>query len=336
MERYPLEKAQDEAEKMKEKIVSGEAIDFSEAENLVEKNEAVSWFESAREFGNQHNAILGAVLGKIDFKYLSQTSFSDAKLQLFAEGVKLFVEEQQKKQASLRLDSKGMLSQVFMGEENQELLADDANYRHIELAPGIHAVFVSIELFDKLRPGTIAQASAIMPRDGISFMIIPEYEDDESNNITTRENIPHEAHHMIWKKIIQNTDAFNGTEKDPDIRFSFRTFQDELLARISGNGSLGGYGHLDKATWVRSDLDKRKPGVSKEIDMNITETNMILGEIDSSINKSAEVRKKDLIKAVMYATNYKEFKLKLREVESFIKKLPVRSTDDIAGGWQAV
>lgn len=335
MERYPLEKAQEEAEKMQEKIVSGEAIGYSEAENLVEKKEAIRWFESAREFGDQHSAILGAVLGKINFEYLTQTSFSDVKLQLFADGAKLFIEEQQKKQSTLQLDANGMLSQVFKGEEKQELLADDTNYRHIELAPGIHAVFVSIELFDKLRPGTIAQAVAVNPRDGISFMIIPEYEDNESNNIITRENVPHEAHHMIWKKTIQNTDAFNGTEKDPDIRFSFRTFQDELLARISGNGALGGYGHLDKAAWVRSDLNKRKPGVSKEIDLNIAETNMILGEIDSYINKSVDVRKKDLVQVVMYSTNYKELNTKLREVESFIKKLPLKNINNV-GGWSVV
>ncbi len=331
MERYSFESAQAEAAKLREKIDKGESESYKDANRIIETENAETWFKVAHEYGQQHATIIEATLGKRSFDDIDQEKFLDERLNTLSNGARAFVEKQQLKQNNLKLNARELLDQFFVTEEEKKLLDEHQAYRHVEIAPGIHGVFVPYDVLKRLCPN--AQTGAVRPKDGIAFIILSEESKANITEFLMRENVPHEVHHLIWQSTRSRTNLFSSTESNIDVKASFMMFQDELLARISGDGALGGYSHLDLMPKLRNELERRNPGMGEKIQVKIIEMNDLLRELGDLIGLSAVVHKADLVQAVMDATNYDELQMNLMKVKKSIEKLPFKSEKKGSNGW---
>ncbi|MCE9643843.1 hypothetical protein K8Q93_01155 [Candidatus Parcubacteria bacterium] len=285
--------------------------------------------ESARVFGEHYSEVIDAALGKRDMKSFEQEKL-DPQLQLLVQHAQIFKAEQQQRQTEAQLDAQGMLSQVFKTEEQQKLLQDTSKYRMEELSPGVYGIFVNPQLASKLRPG--AAAMAVSLKNGISFLFIQDHTETEFRQQYLEENLPHETHHLVWGAA-QRLDAFPNKETDPDYKQSFTLFQDELLARASTSGALGGYTHINSLSPdARAELESRSPGKAQAIIERVSSLNEFLMELNGLLARSEKVSKKDLVQTIMKAKTFDELERGLHEMKALVEKFPLKELEQ-NDGW---
>lgn len=271
-------------------------------------------------------------MGKEDLKSLEQSE-TEPLLSLLAQQALTFKAQQEQRQVEARLDARGMLLQVFNNEEQRALLEDASKYRLEELSPGIYGVFIDPGLAHKLRPGAAAMAASI--KNGISFLFIKDYPNNEFRQRYLEENIPHETHHLVWAAA-QRSESFPSKETDPDYKKSFLKFQDELLARASTGGGLGGYTHIHELSPdAREELEKESPGKAQAIIDRVSSLNGFLHDLNGLIIRSEKVLKRDLVQTIMKAGTFDDLEQGLHEMKALVEKFPFKKQEQ-GNGWEFV
>lgn len=275
--------------------------------------------EKAHEFGEQYVSILDVAIGKKPAGSLSLMPLAKEN-QILLDAMRTFQEEQRKLQEEQKLDARGLLRQAFPDAEQQRLLEGNGKFRLEELSPGLYAVMINPDLFVELMGG--AQAVAVKIRNGVSFIIVPEFEAHSDFQKNMDENIPHETHHLIWDAAIVSG-AFQSSESDADFRKGFMMFQDELIARASSNGGLGGYSHITLLSpQAREDLERVSPGKSEAILERVGGLNRFLEKLNTIIMERDGVAKKDLLQVIVTSKTFDELEDGLQKMKLLIEKLP--------------
>ncbi len=188
-----------------------------------------------------------------------------------------------------------------------------------ELSDGIPAIFLEFEIFKKIKPG--AQAVALTPDEGVSFFIIPEFEDQVKHKDfmkkLKRENIPHETQHLIWR-YLQKSGFVETTEREDEFRKAFLVYQNELIARLCSKGKMAGYSHLSMlgGEYVKS-LDQ---DLAEEVFKKVRELNGFLEKVEESMSVKPTTKKSDLIRVVLKSKNFKELEGGLKKMKKLLKK----------------
>jgi len=291
--------------------------------------------ERAREFGEQYAGIIDVAIGKRTADSLLLTPLVKENKILFT-AMQSFRQKQSELQNERNLDAQGLLYQAFQSEEQRHLLEDTTRYRLEELSSGIYSVMIDPNLFSKLMSG--AEALAVKIPGGVSFIIIPNFQSHpEFQKRIIEENVPHETHHLVWDAAI-DSGAFQSGEVDTDFRKGFMMFQDELIARASSDGGLGGYSHITLlGPQAREDLEKASPGKADAILDRVGLLNEFLYELNTVIMKSEKVTKKDLLQVIVTSKTFGELEVGLRKMKLLIEKFPFKedAKPEKVGGFDA-
>ncbi len=288
-----------------------------ESEELPE-----SELERVHEFGEQYLGILEIAVGKKAEGDLNRAALAPEN-QILLNAMQDFREKQAKLQEQLGLDAHGLLQQAFQGEVHHRLLEERTRYYLDELSLGIYLVVVDSDVFSKLMSG--AGALAVKVPNGISFIMIPCFPKNPTfQERMMEENIPHETHHLIWWAA-SDSGAFQNNESDTDFRKGFQMFQDELIARASSDGGLGGYSHISLLSpQAREDLERACPGKATAILDRVGVLNEFLEELDDVIVRSERVIKKDLLRAIITSRTFDELEASLRKMKLLIERFPIK------------
>lgn len=319
--------------------IPGEATPDGSGADLPEMRKEKDFFEESRKVGDYYISLIGSFTGKteVDPQGLEgvETAVSQ-KLNRIYQRAKDGFEKQKIQSTLMNMDAKQMLQQVpvFRSKNFEQLLSDNSKYRLEELNKGVFVIYMDPVLANELRPG--ASAAAVKVKDGLSFMLVPEYSDAAQRQSQIDENIPHETHHLVWN--FSKDHHVHSTEKDEDFKDGFTMYQEEVIARLVSDGGLAGYTHLvmlDPETRARFEQDH--PETAKKLTETMIELNDILQGIDA-IRKQTTIRKQDLIMTVMEATNFDELRNGLLKVKNLLEQQPKVATREqySAGGWDSV
>ncbi len=289
-----------------------------------------SQLERAREFGEQYAGILEIAVGKKAERDMNQASLAPEN-QILWDAMQAFREKQSKRQEELCLDAQGLLRQAFQSEVQHQLLEDRTRYYLVELSPGIYSVIVDSDVFSKLMGGS--QGVAIKIHDGVSFIMIPNFRNNQAfQQRIMEENIPHEVHHLIWWAVL-DAGAFQSREHDSDFRKGFMMFQDELIARVSSDGGLGGYSHISLLSpQAREDLERAFPGKAEAILDRVGALNEFLEVLESVIMHSERVMKKDLLQVIVSSRTFDELEAGLYQMKLLIERFPMKERTELGHG----
>jgi hypothetical protein len=141
-----------------------------------------------------------------------------------------------------------LLDQAFPSAEQQAILDQAADTCDVEeLSEGMYCVKIDYKSYQGLRQaggyGRDSQAVAVKAKGGISFIIIPVSGGPDFMQQHIAENGPHETHHVIWDFLCQDG-LVTSLETEEHWQRAYSMFQDEIMANLSGNGSVQGYTHF--------------------------------------------------------------------------------------------
>lgn len=232
------------------------------------------------------------------------------------------------------LDAKKILQQVptFSTTEISAQLNDASKYRSEELSPGVFAVYMEPQLFRQLISGAAGLAVKLKAEVGISFILLPDYENSKTAANQLEENTPHETHHLIWN--FSKGETITTDEATKDLAEAFIMYQDEVMARLCSDGILSGYTHLQMLDpQTRQQFEQEHPDTVRQITETMINLNELLEDIDG-IRRQTDVRKEDLILAVMDAINFDQLRQNLLRMKSLIEKQAVtKELPKPTGGW---
>jgi len=301
-------------------------------------------FDRARNFGTFYESMVKTLTGELDQPDLTVLD-SQADLKEQAEQIAMAIAAgrviQQGRMELGQMGGKELLGQVFKGGAAAEVIADASQYRFHEFSSGVYGIFINDEAFRKLYDNQ-AQAVAIRPKDGVSFVLIPEYSEEthrEANQRLLEENIPHEMEHIMWG-FLTSQGLIKTDELDLEVQKAFTMYQDELIARLSSDGGLMGNSHLNLISEEeRRQILDEKPDIAKGIYTQVGELNSYLSDTLDPKRKQTDVKKSDLILAVVNATTFSGIKNGMQQMEEIIDSRPKTSIAPPAsqnGGWGAV
>lgn len=234
------------------------------------------------------------------------------------------------------MKARDILEQAFPRESYDDLLSDTSKYRLERLSNGIFAIIMDVRLHTQFIPS--ARAVAISVKQGVPFILMREYNDEEVMRREMEENLPHEVHHLVWR-FLRDDGLVKSDESDVDFKKAFSMYQNELVARLSSEGFLSAYTHLammDPESQLK--FKKENPEKQKQIITLQGHLNDILKEINEEL-KEVEIAKIDLILPVMEATNFPQLEENINKIKDFIKNQPhvkKPKLKDDAGGWGVV
>lgn len=299
------------------------------------------YFEASKEMGRFYSDLLQRLGG--GEKDIDVSEFLNENIKTKAELIESSINNHRELNESLvetkEMGARDILEQAFPRESYADLLSDTSRYRLERLSNGIFAVFMDARLHTKFRPG--ARAVAITVRQGVPFILMPEYKDKEVMEREMEENLPHEIHHLAWY-FLQKDEVIKSQERDVDLKKAFLMYQNELVARLSSEGFLSAYTHLPMMD-PESQLEFKKQNPEKE--KQIRELQIHLNDTLKEINqdlKEVEIEKIDLILPVMEATNFVQLEKNINKIKDFIKNQPRTKQAkkpelrDDAGGWGVV
>jgi hypothetical protein len=165
--------------------------------------------------------------------------------------------------------------------------------------------------------------------------MLPEYPDSEVAKMQLAENVPHETHHLVW--YFSKGDIIANDEKEPDFADAFSMYQDEVMARLSSNGGLGGYTHLQMLDpETKAQFAKEHPETVEKLTTIASGLNELLAEIDV-IRKQTDVQKQDIIMAVMEARTFDQLRDNLLKTKSIIEAQPITKplVKSVVTGWDS-
>lgn len=294
----------------------------------VEKNV----FESSAKVGEVYTNYIKKLIGKdvsVEGEQLTETGLSD-----FVEAGKNFFQVQSERFRESIGGPEALLKQLFPDGVLTEEFSDQNKYELCEPTDGVFVIKIDRDLLIKVRPD--AAAVAVKIKDGISFVMVPVVGEAEVDERLWKENIPHEAHHLFWKGVMDSGVLHRG-ETDPDFQSSFAMYQDELIARMCSDGYLSGYSHLDMLNPEKKESFKKDNQEKFEKINNIViELNDLFRELDEDI-VIRNVKKESLIGLVVKATSFDELKNVLQEYKDFILTKPITNPRKVsANGWDFV
>lgn len=314
-------------------------VEESHAE-AMEANKEAKYLEASKKVGEYYINLVGAFTGKGEPTSLNIDDIDHpikTKIRTIGQRAKDGFEQQHLRAQLNNLDARKLLEQVraFSTPEISAQLNDISKYRSKELSPGMFAVYIEPQLYSSMRAGSSALAVKFKPGEGVSFIILPDYGDSKFNKIHLEENLPHETHHILWN--FSKGEAVLSDESNKDIADAFIMYQDEVMARLSSNGHLSGYTHLQMLDpETRQKFAEEYPDIVKTITETMVAMNELLQEIDD-VRKQTNIDKKDLILAVMDATNFGQLKQNLLQMKSIIEKQPKTKTiPESSSSWDFV
>ncbi len=307
----------------------------------VEKSEVdkeKKYLETAHKVGDYYVSLVNGLTGKgeIDPAVIADLEHPiKSKLTKITQRAKDGFEQQHLLAQIKDLDAKKILQQVpqFLTPENSAALADTSKCRSEELSTGVFAIYIEPKLFSQLKGG--AAGMAVKIRDGISFIMLPDYPDAATAQSQMSENVPHETHHLVWN--FSKGEAVKSNEANGDLAEAFIMYQDEVMARLSSDGDLAGYTHLQMLDpETRQQFEQDHPDTARKITETMVALNDLLQEIDQS-RKQTDIKKQDLILAVMDATNFEQLRSNLLQMKTIIEKQPVtKEQRKSSGGWDSI
>lgn len=311
---------------------SSEQVEQSEVDKEKE------YLETAHKVGDYYACLVGNFTGKGEVDQAIVTDLEHpikSKLAKITQHAKDGFEQQHLLAQIKGLDAKKILQQVpqFLTPENSAALTDTSKYRSEELSPGVFAIYIEPKVFSELRGG--AQGLAVKIKDGISFIMLPDYPDAATAQSQMTENVPHETHHLIWN--FSKGESVKSNETNNDLAEAFIMYQDEVMARLCSDGDLAGYTHLQMLDpETRQQFEQDHPDTARQITQTMVALNDLLQEIDQS-RKQTDIKKQDLILAVMDATNFEQLRTNLLQMKSVIEKQPVtKEQPKQSFGWDSI
>lgn len=315
-------------------FLKGSAEQAEKSETDKEKE----YLETAHRVGDYYVSLVNGFTGKgeIDPAVIADLKHPvKSKLAKITQHAKDGFERQHLLAQMKGLDAKKILQQVprFLTPETSAQLADTSKYRSEELSPGVFALFIDADLYSHLTGGSAAGMSVkFKNNEGVSFIMLPEYSDTQTTASQLAKNVPHETHHLIWN--FSKGEAITSSEANHDLADAFIMYQDEVMARLCSDGDLAGYTHLqilDPKT--RQQFEQEHPDTARQITDTMVSLNELLQEIDLS-RKQTDIKKEDLILAVMDATNFEQLNKNLLQMKAVIEKQPVtKAPPKSTSGW---
>lgn len=304
-------------------------------EVLVEKTETIDaekqaeYLEKSKKIGDHYISLINNFIGKSETNLEELTDSDDTtkiKISEIVQSAKKGFEQQHILAETNKIDARKLLEQV---PSFSDKLADTSKYRSEELTPGLFAVYIKPELYGELKGG--AQGIAVKIKEGISFIMLPDYSDSDAAKSQLAENIPHETHHLVWNF---SKGEIKSSEQNPDLAKAFLMYQDEVMARLCSDGTLAGYTHLQMLDpETRQQFEREHPDTAKQITETMVALNDLLQETDQ-IRKQTDIRKEDLILAIMDATNFEQLKHNILQIKTIIEKQPITKEQPKPGsGW---
>jgi hypothetical protein len=211
-------------------------------------------------------------------------------------------------------------------------LENSGRIRLEEFSPGIYGVIIDEEIYREIFGDHKAQAKAAKVNNGVSFVVLPNYGENEIDNLIRTENIPHEVNHLISFFVEQENLAVSD-EDNEEVRKNFLLWREEILCRLCSGGVIGGYDHVRVGAKKREKLAKDDPNILNQLDEYSATLTKICEKI-SNTHRSSQMSDQDSIWAVLKSKNYNELIQNLKFVSKIMEKTQSESKDDKnKGGW---
>lgn len=301
---------------------------FNQAETVGFAKNA---FEKSAKVGETYTAIIDHLVGR-GGPVEDAEQIESGIANLICEGAKYF-KLQSERFSGVGNDPEALLRQLFAEGTIPPEFSDQKRYEFSEPSEGVFVVKIDVDLLQQIRPG--ASAVAVKIRDGISFVMVPHYDNPVHNEKILKENIPHEVHHLLWKGVLESN-MLSREEANQDFSAAFSMYQDELLAKMCSGGGLIGYTHLLlMSPTQREEFDKQHPGKSREILDVAIQINDLLDQMESEMRERG-IQGKSLIGAVLHATSFSSLKTLLSECREYILAQPITNPPSPNTGWEYV
>lgn len=312
-----------------------ETMELKNEIGVTEEERQAEYLENSKRIGDYYVSLINSFLGKGEANIETIAGLENAvkdKLAQIVQRAKDGFEQQHIMAQTNGLDARKLLGQVpsFSTPEISEKLADTSKYRSEELSSGLFALYVEPKLFNELIRS--AAGVAVKIKGGVSFIMLPDYTDATIAESQLAENIPHETHHLVWN--FSKGEVVKSDESNPDLAEAFIMYQDEVMARLCSDGSLVGYTHLQMLDpETRKQFEQEHPDTVKQITETMVALNDLLLEVDE-VRKQTDIKKEDLILAVMDATNFEQLKQNILQIKTIIEKQPITKEQPKPGsGW---
>lgn len=290
------------------------------------------FLETSRNVGKLYTSIINEYTGNGNFDQETLNSLPPqirTRMEAIARSAKAHQTEQEKSVQEKNLKGADLLAQY--GEKFAGILGDPSKYTMTRLGTGMYRVDMDSESFRKILHG--ANAVAAKPKDGIPFIITqrPQNGEREEQDPYFQENIPHEAHHILWGNA-QKNGAIDTSETDPFAKRAFLDFQDEVIARAVSNGKLHGNTILSSASdEQKKALEAKYPDAVQKVKDISPKLNDTLEVLDNRLKDNSVVKKSDLLLAFMSAGNFAELQTNIKIMKSIVDKTASKSGSDSAG-----
>lgn len=302
-------------------------------QNLSEEEQR--FLETSRSVGKVYTSIVNEYIGKgtIDQEALNSLPPQiRARMEAIAKSAQVHQGQQDKTVQEQNLTATDVLKQYE--KKFAEVLTDPLKYSMTRLGEGMYSIDMDYESFRKIFHSSSANAIAARPKDGIPFIITRRQRNGEERDVTDpylQENIPHEAHHIVWSNA-QKDGVINTSETDPFVKQAFLDFQDEVIARAVSNGKLHGSTMLSSISEEqRRAMEEKYPNAVQKIKDISPKLNDELGIIDKRLKENSVVQKSDLLLALISAGNFAELQTNIKIVKSIVDKTSSKSESDSAG-----
>lgn len=293
-------------------------------ENFGEKSSQEA-FESSKIQGEAYVSMIKSLTGE------NETSESPAspELEPYKEAANHFFTKQKERFEQGEFNARKLLLQAFPAEKIPPEVEDETKCSVEETSPGVFILNIDNDLYRKIRQG--ARAVAVKIKDGVSFVIVPRYDKEDVDQREREENVPHEIHHLAWQGVKEEGLA-HSTEENIEMQKAFIMFQDELLARLSSDGTLRGYSHLTMLTpTAKGEFEKTYPAIYRMVIDTTVRMNDFLEEVNQEL-LSRGVPQNTLIGSVISATSFKSLWENITKIREHIVTLPLTPTRSKSGG----
>ncbi len=182
--------------------------------------------------------------------------------------------------------------------------------------------FFIVVVDEEIYPRRQVQATAVYLRDGVSFILVPDYYDNKRGEEKWNNLLLHEGHHLLWRVLRRQGKGVMIKEKDEDWEEAFWMFQDECIARIVGRDiGVRGYSPWSLDSDRRKEFMSREPVKYERIMGEVASVNDLLEELEFLL-RSKGVDRDSLFLAIVGAKNFASLKVNLLKVKELVGKLP--------------
>ncbi|MFA6050766.1 MAG: hypothetical protein WC761_06280 [Candidatus Paceibacterota bacterium] len=284
-------------------------------ENFGEKSPQES-FESSKMQGEAYVSMIKSLAGE------NETSESPVspELEPYKEAADHFFSKQKERFEQGEFSARKLLLQAFPAEKIPPEVEDETKCSVEETSPGVFILNIDDELYRKIRPS--ARALAVKIKGGVSFVVVPRYGKEALDQREREENVPHEIHHLAWQGV-KEADLAHSTEENIEMQKAFTMFQDELLARLSSDGTLSGYSHITMLSpTAKGEFERTYPAIYKMVMDTTVRMNEFLEDVNRELS-SRGIPQDTLIGSVVGATSFESLWENITKIRSHIGTLPL-------------